>query len=174
MDPLTPELERRLQVEELWVRRNVLLDSINARRREHFRTRYVMLARLGTQALPLPVHVIPEPAVEDAPQPMRPLPQEEPHRTRRLMGFGGLAIAAALALMVGLRDDQLMTMVQARFAAYVPYLSQLLPHHAEAPHAVVHAAARLPDLRAQVRAEIAAAISGKRPAPGVAVNTVTN
>jgi hypothetical protein len=174
MDPLTPELERRLQVEELWVRRNVLLDSINARRREHFHTRYVMLARLGTQALPLPVHVIPEPAAEDVSHPMRPVPVEEPHRTRRLMGFGGLAVAVALALMVGLRDDQLLAAMQARFAAYVPYLTQLLPHHAEAAHASAHAATRLPDLRAEVRAEIAAAVSGKRPAPGVAVNTVTN
>ena len=40
MDRLTPELERRLQVEELWARRNVLADSINSERKQRFLAQY--------------------------------------------------------------------------------------------------------------------------------------
>ena len=49
MEKITPELERRLQVEELWARRNVLADSMNAWRRERFRAQRSLLARFGTQ-----------------------------------------------------------------------------------------------------------------------------
>jgi len=51
MDQLTPELERKLQVEELWARRNVLADSINARRKEKFLAQQAVLFQLSTPFL---------------------------------------------------------------------------------------------------------------------------
>jgi hypothetical protein len=47
MDKLTPELERRLQVEELWARRNVLADSINSERKRRFLAQYVAATQIN-------------------------------------------------------------------------------------------------------------------------------
>jgi hypothetical protein len=173
MEQLTPELERRLQVEELWARRNVLSDSINARRRDNFRARHIMLSRLGTQALPLPAHVIPEPPAEEmlltpqmsAPQPMRPVPAHEPSVLPRVIGFIGAAAAAGLLLAVGLQNTNIISGAGAQLDIYMPRLIQMIYSHAQPaavsapPHAQAHARAgdvHAPDLRAEVAAQIAA------------------
>ncbi len=168
MEQLTPELERRLQVEELWARRNVLCDSINAHRRERFQARRLMLSRLGTQALPLPAHVVPE--VLDvssgpvlamrAPRPMRPTLAAEPSGARRALRLAGFAAAAGLLLAIGLQDSDLG--VTTRFETYMPRLIGMVFHRAPPPSPMHAAATRPPDLRAEVAAEIAAAISRKR------------
>ena len=43
MEELTPELERRLQVEEAWARRIVLSDMLNERRLAAYGTRRMLL-----------------------------------------------------------------------------------------------------------------------------------
>lgn len=47
MDQLTPELQRKLQVEELWTCRNALADSINAERRQRFHAQYASSVQFG-------------------------------------------------------------------------------------------------------------------------------
>ena len=42
-DDLPPEIQRRLQVEELWARRNVLAELMNAERLVEFTRRYAKL-----------------------------------------------------------------------------------------------------------------------------------
>ena len=125
MEQLTPELERRLQVEELWARRNVLNDSMNARRCERFRTRHQMLSRLGTQALPLPAHMPPPDAATDsvAPvvltlpaRPMRPIPvPDSPGGARRVWGVAGLAAAAMLLLAIGFQNNDMIAGARAQW-----------------------------------------------------------
>jgi hypothetical protein len=177
MEQLTPELERRLQVEELWARRNVLNDSMNARRCERFRTRHQMLSRLGTQALPLPAHMPPPDAATDPvtpvvltmpARPMRPiLVPDSPGGARRVWGVAGLAAAAMLLLAIGFQNNDMIAGARAQFQAAVPRLMQMIAHPglasapATPPHATVGRASP-PDLRAEVSAEIAAAMARRR------------
>jgi hypothetical protein len=50
MDQLTPELERRIQVEELWARRNVLSDLMNQDRLERHQAKRLLMCLNGTLA----------------------------------------------------------------------------------------------------------------------------
>src|ERR1700761_8400533 len=56
MEQITSELEHRIQVEELWARRNVLAAAMNADRRERFYAKYNLMSRFG--ALPIPAAVL--------------------------------------------------------------------------------------------------------------------
>ena len=61
-DDLSPEIERRLQVEELWARRSVLEDLMNAERRQVFVQRYASLtavAPAGSRLARLTAKVVP-------------------------------------------------------------------------------------------------------------------
>ena len=61
-DDLSPEIERRLQVEELWARRSVLEDVMNAERRQVFTQRYASLtarAPAGSRLARLTAKVVP-------------------------------------------------------------------------------------------------------------------
>jgi hypothetical protein len=74
-DDLPPEIQRRLQVEELWARRNVLADLINAQRLQLYVQRYTKLsagpahagaknrlARLAATIVPIRTRKFPLPA----------------------------------------------------------------------------------------------------------------
>jgi hypothetical protein len=68
-DDLSPEIERRLQVEELWARRTVLADMMNAERLQLYTRRYTKLtdepvvsrsrlARLAAKVVPIGIRAV--------------------------------------------------------------------------------------------------------------------
>src|SRR5215210_8197263 len=66
MEELTPELERRLQVEEAWARRTVLSDMINASRLEHYVARRAFVRLYVTE---MSTDAVSAPKETPAPQP---------------------------------------------------------------------------------------------------------
>lgn len=156
MEQLTPELERRLQVEELWARRNVLADSMNAMRRERFQIQYSLLTRFGTSQA-----IMPSPDGPRCHPPQATVHVEimsEPPPGRRLPWMSGIAVvvAAGLLLNADLPYADLMARARDGIGHYLPYLK---PPHRPAGHT----AGRVPaDMRMEVASGIAAAM-GSRP-----------
>lgn len=148
MEQITPELERRLQVEELWARRNVLADSMNAWRRERFRAQRSLLARFGTQdGAAAPSR---DGASRNALAPRaraardkRPLPDEIMTTTAVSRGHGlvwlsGIAAMAAAALLLNANMSYAELIDHARdsIGVYVPYLKPAATHRQAAALAV--------------------------------------
>lgn len=110
MEELTPELERRLQVEEAWARRIVLADVLNERRLADYGTRRMFLrfqaADFSTGPIAVPAKM-PARQTESAalrrivPTRLGPKrPDREFKAPRRVIYWTG-AIAAAIAILVG-------------------------------------------------------------------------
>lgn len=99
MDQLTPELERRIQVEELWARRNVLSDLMNQDRLERHQAKRLLMCLNGTLAAE-------PPKMRQAKAP------SAPNRPRRWIGQQSLvqglwgAAAALLVVIIATAEPQ--------------------------------------------------------------------
>ena len=173
MEALTPELERRLQVEELWARREVLAESINARRLEYFQARRILLTRLGTAAESAPASDKPEEPVQQQDSSSKPLDLrhgmpavELPIAiTARSFWWIGAAAATTIVLVLGtsIPLTELASTARVEFNVFLPRIVRLVQSHeqAPAPSHLTHASLSVvdpPDLRAEVAAEIADAL----------------
>jgi hypothetical protein len=100
MDQLTPELERRIQVEELWARRNVLSDLMNQERLERHQAKRLLMCLNRTLAAEPPKKV----RQAEAPS--------TPNRQRGWMGQQSLvqglwgAAAALLVVIIATAEPQ--------------------------------------------------------------------
>lgn len=100
METLTPELERRLQIEELWARRLVLCDPINQHRLDRYQARRALLCLNGTETSL--VRDVPQPeSVDQLPSAAVPVSDQAPQRAARSALVQGLCGALAAALIVG-------------------------------------------------------------------------
>lgn len=183
MDALTPELERRLQVEELWARRQVLADSINARRLEYFQARRTLLIRFGTAGESAPVSDKPEEPIEQPDSSPRPLdlrhampaaglPIAVPVRS---IWWLGATVATAFVLLLGanIPFEKLASTARSEFDVFLPGIVRLVRSHepASVPAHLTHASLGVsgpPNLRAEAAAEIAASLGHQ---PGTPVMT---
>jgi hypothetical protein len=179
MDQFTPELERRLQVEELWARRNVLADSMNVCRLERFREQYSLLTHFGTKGQRVPSRDTPHTlaGLQDksaAPLGLRPavspnLPAAS--AARRVWWIGAPALAAVILVLAA--ADPLQGKAVIPGAAFHALLSGPLQTAqpnvvGPAPRADVALSQHdLPDLRAQVAAEIAASMGHRAHSPEI-------
>jgi hypothetical protein len=165
MEQLTPELERRLQVEELWARRNVLADAINARRRERFYAQHAHMTQFGTvPALPATDEAEPEaPIIELVAQQAAAKPQAVEAVPKRKTRHAWLVAVPAMAAAI------LLAVTLAPMTLGLPH-ALALSYPAAAPHSVVRSTlaahnAPTPDLKTEVAARIAAAMAHNAHSP---------
>lgn len=180
MDQLTPELERRLQVEELWARRNVLADSMNACRLEHFREQYSLLTHFGTKGQRVPSSRDTPDALAGqqdksaAPFGLCPAVPPDPlaaSATRRAWWIGAPALAAVILVLAAADPLQGNAVIPgAGLHALLSGPTQTAQTHAAGPALRADVAPSqhdLPDLRAQVAAEIAASMGHQAHSPEI-------
>jgi hypothetical protein len=187
MDQLTPELERRLQVEELWARRNVLADSINARRKERFHAQQAALFQLGTPfapaGTPVPKQIQREGHAEASKPGKIALSARIPSRTvfacdlefnwwraAPRIGLPLAVVLAAVGLALAPLRSTSVAMVEARFEKALlratTVFSQSTPNQKKLlATSITRRSMAIPNLRAEVAAEIAHSLQrrGKNP-----------
>lgn len=154
MEQLTPELERRLQVEELWARRTVLAESMNALRRERFFAQHSLLTRFGT---PVAAQQAPQ---EDAGLPDAPPPVEDtsaPTAGTRWPWKAAAAGAVAAMALLAASTPGVLAQAQGRLSV----LLAQTPSPAEPPRLTQARRDTPVDIRAEVAARIAAALGNQ-------------
>jgi len=163
MEEITPELERRLQVEEAWARRTVLSDMMNERRLAAYGTRRMLLrfhtADFSADAIAAPAKTL-QPQSDSAALknivPARLSPEDwnaEPKAPGRMMYWTG-AIAATVAILLGTAALSGQISWPDLVAAYSPHT--LVEEEGPAPADVLAKAA--PDLSSAARTEPSAPV----------------
>jgi len=156
MEQLTPELERRLQVEELWARRTVLADSMNALRRERFRAQHSLLTRFGTPAAPPDTKFEHAQTAQADAAPIQNVEASIPPVRRRWLWGPAMAGLVGLFALLGAGAPGLIAQARGRLAVI------MVPAVPAAPVHVARAkAGPSPDIRAEVAARIAAALGSQ-------------